>query len=383
MRYHLHWLDAYRGIRTRPLRSVLTVFSIILGVGALFALLQLKVLAQDHIDKTLSAIGPRVVSAWWVGQNKDQQTVTAQSIERLNHTHHGLKVFPFSPTSLNAQVHGIAIQGRVVAFSEKLLHHVAWPLSSGSMKVDHQHHPWVWVGASLAEHHQVKVGDKVWIDRQAFLVAGVFKSLPINPILDFDVNMSFLVTLDEAFSSWQLIDHALIYFNEIMSLNEVKILFTTLMTTHFGDYTLFFKDESLLSHHIRSAMASYQTAFFWIAWVALALALVSLVTQQWLSFIERKGECGMRLSLGATSFELMSLFLNESLILGFTGAVLGILAGMLVLRVLTDSLQWSYYIDIKTTIFMFVGCLSMSGLGGLIPAASAAMSPPTKLLAEP
>ncbi|MFX0065191.1 MAG: ABC transporter permease [Candidatus Hermodarchaeota archaeon] len=66
-----------------------------------------------------------------------------------------------------------------------------------------------------------------------------------------------------------------------------------------------------------------------IAIVSLGVAAVGIITTLWTSMMERVKEIGTLKALGYTKRQILVLFLNEALIIGVLGGIMGLLLGMI------------------------------------------------------
>ncbi len=84
--------------------------------------------------------------------------------------------------------------------------------------------------------------------------------------------------------------------------------------------------------------SSFQTG---IAFIALLVGAVGIITTLYTSVNERIKEIGTMKAIGAKSRFILALFLSEALIIGIVGATLGIVSGVAGAYVLTSGLMGS------------------------------------------
>lgn len=80
---------------------------------------------------------------------------------------------------------------------------------------------------------------------------------------------------------------------------------------------------------INSLFASARTILGLLGMVALAVAALGMFNTLTVSLLERTREVGLMKAMGMKSSEVQELFLTESMIMGFLGGVLGIIAGLI------------------------------------------------------
>ena len=94
------------------------------------------------------------------------------------------------------------------------------------------------------------------------------------------------------------------------------------------------------------------------------------------SVAERRREIGIRLAVGARTRDVRLQFLTEALIVSLAGGSLGILAGFLVTKAMTQLLGWPTDIALEVTIIAFLFTALVGVFFGWYPARRAAGTDP-------
>jgi putative ABC transport system permease protein len=117
-----------------------------------------------------------------------------------------------------------------------------------------------------------------------------------------------------------------------------------------------------------------------IALVSLVIGGIGIMNIMLVSVTERTREIGIRMSVGATAGNIQLQFLVEAIVLAAAGGALGILCGFIASKLISDSLGWPTLVSAFATglALSFSGAIGISS--GWYPARKAAGLDPIKAL---
>ncbi len=117
-----------------------------------------------------------------------------------------------------------------------------------------------------------------------------------------------------------------------------------------------------------------------IAAVSLLVGGIGIMNIMLVSVTERTREIGVRIAVGARSWDVLAQFLGEALALSLAGGLVGIAFGLLAAGALASHYHWPMIIHFNI-IFMSVGFSALVGVGfGLYPARKASLLDPIDAL---
>lgn len=131
---------------------------------------------------------------------------------------------------------------------------------------------------------------------------------------------------------------------------------------------------------LNSTIRTLTIAAIVIGLVTLTGAAVGLMNIMLVSVRERTREIGTRKALGASAKRIRSQFLMESVIIGETGGVIGIAAGILIGNAIAAFMDASFVIPWLWMAAAIVLCMAVGILSGYIPAKRAAALDPIECL---
>ena len=117
-----------------------------------------------------------------------------------------------------------------------------------------------------------------------------------------------------------------------------------------------------------------------VAGISLLVGGIGIMNIMIVSVTERTREIGLRMSIGATGHDILTQFLIEAVIISVTGGVIGILLGALATWLIGVFANWPVQIDPSSIILSFMVCTVIGALFGFYPAAKASNLDPIEAI---
>jgi putative ABC transport system permease protein len=230
--------------------------------------------------------------------------------------------------------------------------------------------------------------------RTPFQVIGVFKSLPA--LLDLFVTQANLIyPLESTRVLSPDADYEPVYQNIYIkaaqgriyeAVEEASVLLADRAVEDLTVNAQYVQESNSYLLDQMDMMNFILGAFAFIAVLVSAIGILSIML---VSVVERTREVGLRQALGASKASIVAQILNESLVFSLTGSVLGVIAAYLTSSSLIGTLmqeglyaQFDGGIEPSAALVAVVVAVAMGQLFGLYPAWQAARMAPVEALRE-
>lgn len=132
----------------------------------------------------------------------------------------------------------------------------------------------------------------------------------------------------------------------------------------------------------RNVVGTFVQVLEWVAAICMLVGGIGVMNILLVSVRERRREIGVMKSLGATKTQICALFLIEAGTFSLLGAVLGLAVGLAIIRVAGRILLLSPVLETSDLVYVILSALAV-GLGfGVLPASRAAMLTPVDALRD-
>ena len=237
--------------------------------------------------------------------------------------------------------------------------------------------PVVVLGATAAQTLGVRPSAVVWLGGRSFSVAGVLDPLPLEPELDRAALIGFPAG-EQLFGLDGLPGRIYVRADTSQVRQVAALLAPTTDPESPQDVAVSQPSDALAA---RIAVAQSSTALYLgLGGVALLVGGIGIANLMVIAVLERRGEIGLRRSLGATRAHIGTQFLTEALLLSALGGLAGVTLGVTATAALALARHWQLLIP---GVALWGGLGVALGLGasaGVYPAAKAARLSPTEAL---
>lgn len=342
--------EALESLSANKLRAGLTILGIVIGVGAVIAMLAVGAGAQDTILGSISGIGTNLLFVFegnFQNEVRNVQPLTTSDAEAIGDpfqaphvqnvapTVDGTGQISFSGETTTAQIYGVTPEYQPVR---------NYGLLEGTFLTDDDMNgrtSVVLLGPEIADklfgRRNYLVGEIVRIEGQPFRVIGVLESKGGGQFGSQDNVVVVPITTAKTRLLNRDRDSVDTIFVQATSPEDVNIaeeeiseLLRTRHRTELGadDFTIFTQQDFL---SVASTITGVLTVFLGgIAAISLLVGGIGIMNIMFVSVTERTKEIGLRKAVGARKTDIMVQFLAESSLLSLIGGIIGILLGWVI-----------------------------------------------------
>jgi putative ABC transport system permease protein len=391
-------LDA---LRVNKLRSLLTMLGIVIGVGAVIAMVALGNGAQQQIQERIAALGttvlqidPQRVSTGGIQSTttvklttKDVDMIVARSpnVIAVNWCQDRQLQVVWRNQNTNTQVTGTAAN-----FLEVRGFHLAAGRMFGAAEEVGRRKVAV-LGADVLpllniDSPEQIVDQQIRIAGRAFTVIGVmaaqgatgFGDGDMQILIPFQTSRFQVIGTDRIDDIWALVDSE----DSLSSaMAEIQAAVRRSHKTRLGapdDFRI--RNRAELLSTLSETTATFTMLLAGIAGVSLLVGGIGIMNIMLVSVTERTREIGVRKALGATRMNILLQFLTESVVLCLIGGAIGIAVGMIGAAQFSRVMGWRTVVGTQSVIIAFGFSSAVGVVFGVLPARRAAGLDPVEAL---
>lgn len=347
---------ALRNLKTRSLRSWLTIFGILIGVFLIVSLLSLSEGLKETISKQLQALGGEMIMVMpggsddlmgmMIGGGKlERDDVTAikqaEGVDEILPYSYGSGVARYKEESQSLFLAGIPWDPGI----EMLQVFQGWSLKDGRWPISTRREVIVgsWVEDDLFEN-KVKVGEEIVIKGRRLEVVGILNSLGSktdDSFIYLDIGLYQSLTGDERGSA----NMVMAKIEEGASADKVaENIEESLEKTRkrkIGSDSANFSviTPEKINEIAGGILAIVQLSIILFAGIAIIVGGIGITNTMFTSVRERTKEIGVMKAIGAKDSAILTIFLIEAGIIGLTGGAGGVFLGVLLAKVIESYFQ--------------------------------------------
>jgi len=392
---------AFLMMRVKPVRSLLSLLGIFIGVFALVIILAIHEGARKSLDDLYRTEGARIfiVMPAYDETTMRMGTLSPDDFPRLSSAPGILSVLPRMNAELEARSSGGVLKAQVMGIDSAFIPVYRVPVKAGRIFLDEEvaHNQPVCLLTDRGKEKlfplTAAVGQSVDIQGTAYQVTGVVhwdteisQRVFVGGDVDLLIPYTALLQRRESANSMGM---GMIPMLEVRSLPSARAADVTKeiqdVLSH-GDpaRSKLYNVESLEDYIQGSKEGNERTlrSLLAIAAVSLLVGAIGIANVMLMSVTERTREIGVRKALGARRIDILLQFLVEASVLTFSGGVFAIMAGVGGIAILPTFVHQTFQLIVPP--LSVAWCLLLTLLIGLLagayPASRAASLSPAEAL---
>ena len=329
-------------ITSRPLRSLLTLLGVAIGIAAVTLLTAIGEGLRSYVLDSFSQFGTRIIA---VHTGKTQtggiggrlgsvRPLTVADSEALRQLRHIEAVVPVIQGNADIKYQQLTRRSDVIGGGYQLAEAWRFKMALGSFLPqarDGRSAPYAVLGAKL--HHELfgstsPLGELIRIGDTRFRIIGVMAEK--GQLLGFDLDEVAYIPVDWAeslFNREGLMEIDVVFNAGTTSAAMARRIKVLLQERHgVEDFTITTQDDMLSS--LDRILGTLSIAIGALGGISLLVGGVGILTIMIIAVRERTSEIGLLRALGATRQQILRVFLGEAVILSALGGLMGLALGI-------------------------------------------------------
>lgn len=393
---------ATRALRRNTLRTLLTMLGIIIGVGAVIAMVSIGNGAKSQVEAQIASLGQNVILVMSGTASRggfrmsfgSSGTLTQEDFDALRREIPGVAAaspevrtfaqIAYGNQNANTQVMGVGADYLDIR---------AWPLASGQNFTPQDvrsANKVALIGRTVAQTlfgDADPVGQIVRIKNAPFMVTGQLVGKGMS-LMGSDQDDVILVPYSSAMkrltgqTTFRSLNVQAASAGELPEVQEqiIALLRQRHRITPEKEDDFIVRTQQEIAD-MATATARIMTALLGsIAGVSLLVGGIGIMNIMLVSVTERTREIGIRMSVGARRRDILLQFLIEAVTLSVVGGLIGIALGLGTSRLLTAKMGWVTYVSADSILLAFLFSAAVGIFFGFYPARKASRLDPIEAL---
>jgi putative ABC transport system permease protein len=393
---------ALRALLRNKLRTLLTMLGMIIGVGAVIAMVGIGNGAKAQIENAVASMGQNVILVFsgsmtrsgvhtgWGGAG----TLSVEDAEAIQREISGVTaVSPEVRTGVQVAAGNQNWFTQVLGESPDYFSIRQWPVVEGSPFTPQDvrsANKVAIIGKTIADQlypGENPIGEVIRIRNVPFIIVGILKSKGLS-VQGQDQDDLIIIPYTSAMKRVQkatTLRSMMVQAAAPSLLNPVQQQITELLRQRHritpgkdDDFTV--RNQQEIADMATAQSKTMTMLLGAIAMVSLVVGGIGIMNIMLVSVTERTREIGIRMAIGARGKDILLQFLTEAVTLGVLGGILGVGVGVGISRLLAAKMQWPTLIPPEWILYAFLFSAAVGIFFGFYPARKASRLDPIDAL---
>lgn len=393
-----------KGIWSHKMRSFLTMLGIIIGIASIIAIVSTIKGTNEQIKQNLIGSGNNVVQVKLSQDGyevegdqipygtKEVSPATLKEIKAIEHVE-GASLYRSRSYVDGIYYKSTLLEGpSVKGIDEDYFNVMGYVIRQGRLFIDSDYQEFRKnmiidqdVASSLFQSES-PIGQTLEIRGEPFIIIGVVElanqSKPVIHSIDdyytYHQNQGGNIFLPDVV--WPVVyaydepQHVAVKASHTDYMGTVGRDCANILNAELWDSTLSYQAIDILEQakQLQELSAATNQQLLWIASISLLVGGIGVMNIMLVSVTERTNEIGLKKAIGARKRVILAQFLTEAAVLTSLGGILGILAGIILAKVISVVSQTPVAISLPATVGSVVFSIAIGLIFGLLPSMKAA-----------
>jgi len=377
---------ATNNLKYRKIRTILTLLGIIIGITTIISLVTVGENFKDSIEEQFETLGITTITL----VPPDLTGPPSPGITIPNEISETLRNYPeieyIDPTILNfetitfgKQTTYTSITSYDTTIGERRFTDTNIELESGRYFKKNEKGSTI-IGYNIAKDFfdkEIRARNTLKIGTENYKVIGVLSKTGTQ------VDDEITISLDDAreqFSRNNDVNFVTIKIKQGLDTELTAEKIEKRLKQKYDEDTFDLLTPTQILQRINEIIGAVQITLGSIAGIAIIVGAVGIINSMYTSVLERTKEIGILKSIGASSKDILYLFLIESAVIGLIGGIIGITLGTILSYLIADLLSINFILQIDVIFYALLFSIIIGIISGLTPAYRASKHKPTEAL---
>lgn len=396
MKYIEHAKEGLFNLYFSKLRTFLALLGVLVGTASVVAMVLGGDLATNEALKQFKSLGTDLLAVSINSESDEATTATgktetislSQALSLNKASSDILQVAPYTQVFHPVFYQGNPLNGMLLGVTDSFADIIHIKMQSGRfISILDNYEFYCVIGHDVYEamkqiSFQEPLGQQIQIGKNIFIIVGVADSWPENSFVYANINNAILIPLmaSTVVSKYSAINNIILRLTPDANINEVENKLEQYIDTVVPGKQVTFRSAKEIISKMKKQSDILTVFLGLIGGISLLVGGIGVMNIMLVSVMERRREIGIRLAVGATSWDIGALFLMEAVMLSLVGGLAGVIIGTLIAYIIALIWHWEFTLFIWPPLAGFTVSVAIGIFFGFYPAYLASKLDPIEAL---